>query len=197
MTISYPLTMPTTPAFQTQNWSLQRAVGVSESPFTGVQQTVEFDYAKWKAVVQLPPQRRDTAQSWIAFLTKLHGRRGTFFLGDADQKTPRGSVSGTITIGTSASIGDTIITLSSNAGFKAGDMIQVGTGSASRLYMIVADQENANVQIEPKIKTAASAGTTVTYTNPVGIFRLDSNIVNWDTNQISIYGISFACSEAD
>ena len=28
------------------------------------------------------------------------------------------------------------------------------------------------------------------------IMRLDSNELNWDTNKVSVYGISFSCSES-
>jgi hypothetical protein len=34
------------------------------------------------------------------------------------------------------------------------------------------------------------------YTNATTIMRLDSNETGWDTDQVSNYGISFACSEA-
>ena len=45
MSITYPLTPPTS-QYVSQQWSILRGTGLSESPFTGVQQTVEFSYAK-------------------------------------------------------------------------------------------------------------------------------------------------------
>lgn len=197
MSISYPISPPSTPAPVTQTWSIDRRTGVSQSPFTGVEQTVEFGFRKWKAVVTLPPMNKATASGWISFFTKLHGRRGTFFLGDADRKTPRGSVSGTVTINTATTIGDTIITIAGTTGFKEGDMIQIGSASASRLHMVVADQSGSSIQIEPAVKAVFAQSTPITYTNPVGIFRMDSDTLSWDTNVVSNYGISFSCTEVD
>lgn len=204
MTVSYPLTMPTTPAFVSQQWSTIRGTGMSESPFTGGQQTVEFAYAKWKAVLTLPPMRRPQASAWTAFFAKLHGRRGTFLLGDQDAKVPQinkitaGTITGSVTLSQNADIGDTVLNISGTTAFKAGDYIQLGSSSSARLYIVVEDQGGGStIQVEPKLKTAASSGATVTYSSPQGLFRMDSNELMWDTNAVSVYGISFSCTEAD
>tara|TARA_Y100000004_G_scaffold195630_1_gene263188 strand:+ start:4826 stop:5440 length:615 start_codon:yes stop_codon:yes gene_type:complete len=204
MTVSYPLTMPTTPAFVSQQWSTIRGTGISESPFTGGQQTVEFAYAKWKAVLTLPPMRRPQASAWTAFFAKLHGRRGTFLLGDQDAKVPQinkitaGTITGSVTLSANADIGDTVLNISGTTAFKAGDYIQLGSSSSARLYIVVEDQGGGStIQVEPKLKTAAQTGATITYDSPKGLFRMDSNELMWDTNAVSVYGISFSCTEAD
>tara|TARA_R100000773_G_C4220566_1_gene119282 strand:- start:733 stop:1329 length:597 start_codon:yes stop_codon:yes gene_type:complete len=198
MSITYPLTPPSSPQYVTQQWSIIRGVGISESPFTGVQQTVEFDLAKWKAVLSLPPMKRSQAHEWVSFLVKLHGRRGTFFLSDNDARAPQNSISGSVTVTNAASAGDIVLTLTGTTAFSAGDYVQIGTGSSSRLHMVVADQSGGStIQIEPKLKSSVAQGTTITYTNPKGIFRMDSNELMWDTNAVSAYGISFSCSEVD
>ena len=204
MTVSYPLTMPSTPAFVSQQWSTIRGTGMSESPFTGGQQTVEFAYAKWKAVLTLPPMRRPQASAWTAFFAKLHGRRGTFLLGDQDAKVPQinkitaGTINGDVTLSSNADIGDTILNITGTTAFKAGDYIQLGSASSSRLYIVVEDQAGGStIQVEPKLKASATSGSTVTYNSPQGLFRMDSNELMWDTNAVSVYGISFSCTEAD
>ena len=204
MTISYPLTMPSTPAFVSQQWSTIRGTGMSESPFTGGQQTVEFAYAKWKAVLTLPPMRRPTASAWTAFFAKLRGRSGTFLLGDQDAKVPQinkitaGTINGDVTLSSNADIGDTVLNISGTTAFKAGDYIQLGSASSSRLYIVVEDQAGGStIQVEPKLKASATSGSTVTYNSPQGLFRMDSNELMWDTNAVSVYGISFSCTEAD
>ena len=204
MTVSYPLTMPSTPAFVTQQWSTIRGTGMSESPFTGGQQTVEFAYAKWKAVLTLPPMRRPTASAWTAFFAKLRGRRGPFLLGDQDAKVPQinkitaGTINGDVTLSSNADIGDTVLNISGTTAFKAGDYIQLGSASSSRLYIVVEDQAGGStIQVEPKLKASATSGSTVTYNSPQGLFRMDSNELMWDTNAVSVYGISFSCTEAD
>ena len=203
-TITYPITPPTSPAYTTQQWSLTRGVGISESPFTGVQQTVRFDYAKWKAVLTLPPMRRPVASAWTAFFAKLRGREGTFLLGDADAKIPQinkitaGTMAGSVTLSSNADVGDTVLNISGTTAFKAGDYIQLGSASSSRLYIVVEDQSGGStIQVEPKIKASATSGSTVTYNSPQGLFRMDSNELMWDTNAVSVYGISFSCTESD
>ena len=57
----------------------------------------------------------------------------------------------------------------------------------------------ADVKIEPALRSGIETindDTTVLYSNTTTIMRLDTNEFNWDTNQVSVYGISFACSEA-
>ena len=75
--------------------------------------------------------------------------------------------------------------------------MQIGTGASSRLHMVVADQSGFNNTDRALVKASVAQGTTITYTNPKGIFRMDSNELMWDTNVVSAYGISFSCSEVD
>ena len=206
MAPSYPLSLPTTPDFTKAKWGLNRRVGVSESPFTGAQQTYEYSYALWSATLSLPPMKRTQAAEWEAFLLKLRGRRGTFLLGNPDAKTPRGSVTGSITLYTAASVGDDSLVIQSNQNstvgiFKAGDYLQLGGSGTAKLYAVVDDaSSNASgvvtVNIEPALKVAASSGAAVTYTNPKGVFRMQTSELGWDTDEVSTYGISFACLEA-
>ena len=63
--------------------------------------------------------------------------------------------------------------------------------------------ENFTLTEYTKSQTALRQGietinddTLVVYLNTTTIMRLDSNEFNWDTDQVSKYGISFACSEA-
>ena len=103
-----------------------------------------------------------------------------------------------MTLGANADIGDTVLTISGTTAFRAGDYIQLGSASSARLYMIVEDQGGGStIQVEPKIKSAATSGSTVTYNSPQGLFRMDSNELMWDTNAVSVYGISFSCTESD
>ena len=204
---TYPLSLPSSPAFTISGWGLQRNTGLTESPFTGAQQVVEFEYGLWYANLQLPPMKRDLAVEWQAFLVQLHGRRGTFLLGDPDAKQSRGAANGTITLSTSASSGDLTLDLNSASQqsttgiLKTGDYIQIGGGSAAKLHMVCADVNsdasgNFTITIEPAIKTGASSGTSIVHQNTVGVFRLTDDSITWDTNIISNYGITIACKEA-
>lgn len=203
---SYPLTLPSAPAFSKARWSLKRVTAVSESPFTGQQQVFDYGYALWTANLSLPPMLRPDAANWEAFMMKLHGRVGTFLLYDPDARLPQGGVNTTATLEGAVAVGDFTIGIDTNNAnmtnvFKAGDYIQIGSAAAAKLYMIV-DNANSNgsgvatVNIEPPIKVAASDGAAVDYTSAVGVFRMDSPDLGWDTDQVSKFGITFSCTEA-
>lgn len=203
---TYPLTLPTAPAFSQARWTLKRATAMSESPFTGQQQVFDYGYALWTATLTLPPMMREQAANWEAFMMKLHGRKGTFLLGDPDAKTIQGGANTSATLNGAISVGDFTISINTNNAnmtnvFKAGDYIQIGTAGAAKLYMIV-DNATSNssgivsVNIEPAIKVAASDAAAVDYTAAQGVFRMDSADLGWDTNEVSRYGITFSCTEA-
>ena len=203
-TPSYPLTLPTVTGITTQNWGLERVVAVTESPFTNQEQVYEHEGAQWRATFTLPPMKKESAAVWLAFLMSLRGRRGTFKIGDQDRKTIQGVATGTILVNGDAQTGNAInldgFANSTNNVFKAGDYIQIN----SYLYIVSADVNSdasgeATVYVEPSLRTGIEAindDTTVVYSNTTTLMRLDSNELNWDTNNVSVYGISFACSEA-
>ena len=203
-TPSYPLTLPTATGIQTQRFALTRIVGVSQSPFTRQEQVIQHQGEYWSATVQLPPMLKDNASQWLAFLLQLRGRRGTFKLGDQDRKTIQGVATGTIRVNGASQTGNQValdgFAVSTNNVFKAGDYIQIN----SYLYMITEDVNSngsgeADVKIEPSLRSGLETiadNDTVLYTNTTTLMRLDSNEVAWDTDQVSKYGISFACSEA-
>jgi len=203
-TPSYPLTLPTVTGIRTQNWGLRKTVSITQSPFTAQQQVYEHDGQQWKATFSLPPMLKDSASVWLSFLLSLRGVRGTFKIGDQDRKTIQGVATGTIRVNGASQVGNSIdldgFANSTNNVFKAGDYIQIN----SYLYMIIEDANSngsgeANVKIEPSLRSGIETindDTTVIYTNTTTIMRLDTNFTSWNTDTVSKYGISFACSEA-
>ena len=203
-TPSYPLTLPTATGIQTQRFSLTRIVGVSQSPFTRQEQVIQHQGEYWSATLQLPPMLKDNASQWLSFLLQSRGRRGTFKLGDQDRKTIQGVATGTISVNGAGQTGNQValdgFAVSTNNVFKAGDYIQIN----SYLYMVTEDVNSnasgeADVKIEPSLRSGLETiadDDLVIYTNTTTLMRLDSNEVAWDTDQVSKYGISFACSEA-
>ena len=182
---------------------MERVVAVTESPFTNQEQVFEHEGAQWKATFTLPPMKKESASVWLAFLMSLRGRRGTFKIGDQDRKTIQGVATGTILVNGASQTGNAInldgFANSTNNVFKAGDYIQIN----SYLYMISADVNSnssgeATVYVEPSLRSGIEVindNTTVIYSNTTTVMRLDNNELNWDTNNVSVYGISFACSE--
>lgn len=203
---SYPLTLPTSPAFTTSTWNLVRAVALTSSPFTLEQQVHEYQNAAlWQTILTLPPMKRATAVNWQVFFTQLHGVKGTFLLPNPDAKSALGNETASPTVNGSHSIGAYDIALkgcsNSITVFAKGDFIQFNTGASAKLHIVVADctsnaSGNATVQIEPPLKAALANDNTITYSSPSAVMRMDDNVLGWDANKVSLYGISFSCTEA-
>ena len=203
---TYPLSVPTSPYYSKSSWALQRKTALSVSPFSGAQQVFEYDFALWSVTLTLPPMKRSDAANWQAFILKLHGRKGTFLLGDPDARKPRGTISGAVTVGANYSVGAFTISISTSQNslanaFRAGDYIQLGSSGTSKLHMIVDDVNtdssgNADINIEPPIKTAGSLGDTVVYENAKCLFRMQNPQIDWDADDVGKYGIQFSAVEA-
>lgn len=201
---SYPLTMPTSPAFKTSEWSISRTVAVSISPFTYGSQSADFGGSVWQTTVKLPPMKRDQAVQWQVFFMQLHGRLGTFKIGDPDAKTIRGGLDSTINVNGTFSIGAYSIGIenatASTLIFKTGDYIQFGSGATQKLHMVTADCTSngsgvATVEIEPPLKSALANDSAIIYSSAQMIARLDSNDSTWSADHLNLYGISFSCTE--
>jgi hypothetical protein len=194
------IAMPTSPAFTTSDWGIRRTVAVSQSPFTGATQVQKYAKAQWYATLSLPPMKRSDASQWQSFFMQLAGKANTFLLGDPDAKTVLGGNAPTsISVTSSAAIGATSVSLTIGSGKKLnkGSYLQFGTGANSRLHMVVDDNTgNGAVTIQPPLKDAITTGTTVTFASAQGLFRMDSNELTWNANELSNYGITFSCSEA-
>ena len=201
---SYPLTLPTNVGFTTSEWRIVKSVAVTESPFTYSQVAHEFTGARWQTTVTLPPMRRVDAVEFQAFFMQLHGRFGTFLLGDPDAKTIRGAETSSPTVNGSHSVGAFDIAIkgasASATVFKKGDYVQFGTGATSKLHILIADctsnsSGNATMNIEPPLKVALSNDATINYTNTKAVMRMDSNELTWNADRTSNYSFSFSCSE--
>lgn len=193
MAISYPLATPTTIGIESIELRAVNAVAVSQSPFTYKQQVVSQGGQKWEASVSIPSVRRDLAADWKALLVALKGQTGTFLLGDPDYATPRGNLSSCTLTGNT---GDDTVTVTMTGTLKAGDYIQLGSGSSARLHQVLIDQTGSgNLEIWPDLRSTYT-DETVTFNNAKGVFRLATNITSWSINNASSYGISFEAVEA-
>jgi hypothetical protein len=205
LTISYPLSLPTSPAFRDAEFMLRDVIGVSESPFTLEQQVYDWNAQRWECSLSLPPMTRAQAEPWLAFFLKLRGRKGTFLLGNPDGATPRGTPSGTPLVNGAHSARASSLsikgwTASAANVLKTGDMIQLGSGSTARLHKVLSDVSAngsgiATVDIMPALRTSYSDGAAIVTSSAVGLFRLTKE-VGWSTDAVSLFGISFAAVEA-
>jgi hypothetical protein len=180
-------------------------VGIAASPFTGQQQVYRHQGQIWEAEVSLPPMKRDEAEQVAAFLLKMNGQYGTFLLGDPANAAPRGVGTGTPLVNGGSQTGDGLLTDGWTANttgiLKAGDWIQLGSGSATRLYKVLDDVNsdsggNASLTIWPNLRSSPADNAQITVLAPKGQWRLSSNDIQYSIDNASIYGITFACVEA-
>ena len=193
MAISYPLDTPTSIGIENIELRAVNSVAVSQSPYTYKQQIVSHGGQKWEASVTIPSVRRDKAAQWKAMLVALKGPTGTFLLGDPDYATPQGTVSSCTLTGDA---GDDSPSVVMTGTLIAGDYIQLGTGSSSKLHQVLTDQSgDGSIDIWPPLRSTYEDATVV-FNSPKGVFRLANNVTSWSINNASAYGISFDAVEA-
>lgn len=197
MAISYPLSLPTHTGITSVEFRAVNAVAYSRSPFTFAGQAHAYSGEMWQADISLPPMKRADAEQWIAFLVSLRGQLGTFLLNDPSGTSVRGTASAATISG---STGDRTVdcTVTSGDTLKAGDYLQLGTGSSSRLHKVLADYTGtgaaADLEIWPALREDASS-VSADLTSASGVFRLVSNEQSWSVNEASIYGLTFGAIE--
>jgi hypothetical protein len=205
MTISYPLALPTHTGLTQIELRAINAVAYSRSPFTFSGQAFAYPGQMWTADITLPPMKRADAEQWVAWLISLRGQLGTFLMGDPMGATARGVATGTPLVNGGSQTGGTLVidgaTNSTTGWLKAGDYIQLGSGSSSRLHKVLADANsdgsgNVTLDIWPHIRVAPADNATVTVSNSKGLFRLSSNEQAFSINESAIYGMTFGAMEA-
>ena len=203
MAITYPLTLSATPS--SVRFSPINRVAVSESPFSGVQQTYQHPAQFWEAEVSYPPLSRDEAEPLVAQLTSLYGVKGTFLLNDPAGTSPRGIATGTPLVKGGSQVGSTLIsdgwTASKTGILKAGDWIQLGSGATARLYKVLKDANSdgsgdSTLDIWPNLRSSPADNAAITIASAAGVFRLLTNDLSYQINSALHYGITFACREA-
>lgn len=193
MAISYPLSTPTSIGIAQIELVAKNAVAISQSPFTYQTQVHAYTGQQWMANVTIPPVHRDLAEPWVAFLLALRGPYGTFLLGDPNATTPQGTATSATISGSS---GSSSVSVTMTGSLKAGDYIQIGTGSDATLHKVLVDQTNSGtLEIWPALRKNRSSAS-VTVNGAKGLFRLIPSDTFWAINEASTYGISFQAMEA-
>jgi hypothetical protein len=181
------------------------AVAYSRSPFTFAGQAFAYSGQMWTADVTLKPMKRADAEQWVAWLLSLRGQLGTFLMGDPMGATATGVATGTPLVNGASQTGGSLVidgaTISTTSWLKAGDYIQLGSGSSSRLHKVLADANsdgsgNITLDIWPHIRVAPADNAAVTVSNAKGLFRLSSNEQAFSINESAIYGMTFGAMEA-
>ena len=205
MAITYPVSFPASIGLANLTIRARTVVGISASPFTGQQQVYKHQGQWWEAEVSLPPMKRADAEQVVAFLLKMNGQYATFLLGDKPATSTRGIGTGTPLVNGASQTGSELVTdgwtTSTTGILKAGDWIQLGSGSTTRLYKVLDDVNsdgsgNATINIFPDLRSSPADDAAITVSNTQGLWRLASNETQYSIDQMSVYGITFACVEA-
>ena len=203
---TYPLTFPTV-GIVASTFKLVRAVSTSTSPFTFNQQVYRFGGERWEGSVTFRPMRRTDAGGIQAFLAELRGQYGTFLYGDPDALAlgKLGAGGGTPLVKGASQTGNTLIIDGATAAVSnwlmKGDYFSLGTGTDTRLYMLVANVNTnslgeATLTFEPALRASPADNAAVTITSPRGTFRLAESVAQWSSNYASIYDMSLSFVEA-
>lgn len=184
--------------------TMREVVGSTDSPFTFESQDFKWPGERWVFNIQMPPiVDRDIASDWIAFGLKLKGSYGRFLLGDPSRKNPAGVATGTPLVNGNGQTGQTLQTKgwthSVTNIMKRGDYIQIGTGLAARLYMVVdpanSDSSgNAILVVCPDLKTHAD-NDPITVHNAQGLFKMSDPNFSWSAKPNEDYTIQFEAVE--
>lgn len=200
-----PLTlidMPTVPsAPQTVEWTMNDVVATNISPFSGQQQTQDWQAGWLEASISMPPLTHVQAQAWVAFMMQCRGQVNAFLFGDPLAVAPRGTGSGTPVVNGGTQFGFSLATkgwtASASGVLLPGDWIEVG----QRIYRVLTGASsdgsgNATLSIWPQLRESPPDGDTITLTNTRGVFRLKSNSRKFSMTEARFYGFQFEIREA-
>jgi len=205
MAITYPIAFPTVRGVMSLNWRAMRVDALSQSGFTLAQQVVRHAGQRWEADVTMPPLERAEAAQFDGFLLKLDGRKGTFTFTPPDAALPRGAIGGTPVVDGASQTGAELAirgaTTNVTGWLLAGDFIQLGSASTTRLHKVVSDANtdgsgNVTLDIWPNLRSSPADGATVIVSGASGLFRLASPTASYQVEHPGIYGHAFSMIEA-
>jgi hypothetical protein len=188
------------------DFSANSTVGVAKSIFTGEEQIHAFPGQWWTAMIRVAATDQADARAVAAWLTSMRGREKTFLLGDPAASAPRGTASsspGTPVVNGASQTGNSLVgdgaPTNETGWLLSGDYIQLGSGSSSRLYMVLEDANtdgsgNFTLEIWPDLRVSPGDGNAITVLDAKGLFRLGSNQIGWNERTI-VYGFSFDATE--
>jgi hypothetical protein len=84
--------------------------------------------------------------------------------------------------------------------FLPGDLIQIASGLDARLHKVLTktasnEAGDATVDVWPPLRAAHADGTPVTLVNAKGVFRLASNVSEWQIEAPTVYGFTLQARE--
>ena len=204
MSISYPITFPSGVAPSGVTIRQRSVVGVGVSPFTLSQQVYAHQGESWEADVDMPLMTRAQAAAFRGFLLSLNGREGTFLMGDPVETSPLGTwSSGSPQVNGASQTGRSLAIKNLTAGMtiKAGDWLQLGSGSTTELHQVAVDATAdgsglATLDIWPRIRTSPANSAAIVISSTKGRWRLADNVNEYSVQIGQFYGFRFCAVEA-
>jgi hypothetical protein len=183
---------------------MESVVGVQPAPLTLEQTVYVWQGDVWHGMLEWGEMNRSDAAAVIAFIAALNGAEGTFLAGDPLAATPLGTWGGTPLLNGAHAAGIKTLTVdgfTAAATGKAGDYIQFGSGSTTRLHMVVQDftadgSGQATLEIWPRLRAALADNAPIVKSSTQGLWRLASNVRGYEISDVRISGISVPIVEA-
>ena len=155
----------------------------------------QVDGQRWTFTVSYPLKTRQDFAPIQAFIIRQRSQKEDFTITFPSYLNAQGSETGTVLVNGVHSAGDTTIDVNGHAGdtagsFKAGDLIKFA--GHSKVYMIVEDvtpSSNAStLTIEPPLTNALANDEAVTYDSVPFTVHLNSDLQEFQTNQVDSSG---------
>lgn len=181
-TLTWPTLTRTAP--RVLDFSLVPNTQSFSSPLSGAVQTIEMPGARWKVSFMLENLTEADSALLQAFLVKLRGRAGRFYLHNFARTEPRGTQRGTPLVKGASQTGTTLAIDGCTAGatLLAGDFFAVN----GELKMVVANATadgagEMTLTFEPPLRSSPADNAMLTLSSPVATFMLVGDELKWNT----------------
>lgn len=171
---------PTEVCFASASLGLRKASSTFRSPYNGNHQAVEQRAERWVYSVTLPPYLPNESGAISAFLGLMAGGFNKVRLHHPVRLAPRGTMRGAPTLNASVSAGvkQIVISTTSGATLKAGDMI--GSATGSQLFEVAQDCTAVGtlltVPLVNFVRVALTGGSPILWDKPTALFNCAAQI---------------------
>jgi hypothetical protein len=211
MAITYPLTWPATLYPQGITLTPVNLTAQAPSPFTAARQTHEHQGKLWRMEYRMAPLTEAQGRELFGLVLALNGVVGTVLVGDMSLDAPRGVGTGTPLAATTGSplpnrarqseLAVDGLNPNVTGILLRGDMLQIGSGSGSRLHALTADADSdgsgaATLDIWPPLRADVPDAAPITLAKPKGVFHLETNLTPIEIEVAKIYGLTLSFLEA-
>jgi hypothetical protein len=162
---------------------------VESSDADGTEATRIFGFPKWRVAMSGGDiLTADQSAVWASMLLSLNGRSNVLAIFDAAKPTPRGTITGALTLNADVAPGTSSMVMTGATGtLKQGDWLQIGTGVGTSQFVKVQADATASaglitVTFRPHSRYTFTAGTAVTYDHPLLYTRLLNKSSKWSYN---------------